>query len=809
MFASKDSLLTRPSGYNIARSVRLRSSASAYFNRTLTTPTLGTKWTWSGWVKRGSLGSAQTLFSGQSDVNNWGYFGFLSGDTLTFSQADAGSVTSTVTTTQVFRDPSSWYHIIVVFDSTQATAADRLKMYVNGSQITAFGTATYLSQNTASRINQATAHQLGRYISAANYLDGYLTEINFIDGQALTPSSFGETDSITGVWKPKAYSGTYGTNGFELNFSDNSNNTAATIGKDYSGNGNNWTPNNISVTAGVTYDSMQDVPTLTSATAANYAVINPIYKSSSQPTISNGNLTVAPNVATYQNAFSTIGSISGKQYCEITITGAPNSANMWGVANAAQLNSMTTTAEIIGSSALSGTGYGYYYNGQKYSAGTLSSYGNAVSSGDVMGIALDLDNGKVWFSLNGTWQASGDPAAGTNAAFTGIVASGIWFFGATAHSGGSTAFNYNFGQQPFVYTPPTGFVALNTYNLPTSTITNGAAYMAATTYTGNGSTQTITNTVGSTSFQPDFVWIKDRNTARGSMLFDSVRGIYIRLRSNSTDAEQTETDTLTAFNSNGFNLSTNVAVNGSTETYVGWQWKAGTTSASNTNGSITSTVSVGATQGFSVVTYTGSGANATVGHGLGVAPNLIIVRNRTASAQNWQVYSSVTGATKRLFLDLTDAAQTVSTVWNNTAPTSTVFSIGTVTDVNGNTNNFVAYCFAQVAGYSAFGSYTGNGSADGPFVYTGFRPRWIMTKSSTLASGASVWVIADSSRLGYNADNATLNANETDAENNSQRLDILSNGFKQRTSPTSSNGNGETYIYMAFAENPFKNALAR
>jgi len=704
MLAAKDELFTRPSGYNIARSVRLRSSATGYFNRTPSSTTNQQKWTFSTWMKLGGAISGNTAIfvagtSGSSfcavaiDGNsNLSIFWYISSVTI-----------ANVTSSAKLRDPSAWYHLVVTVDTTQATAANRIIVYLNGVSQTV--TATYPSQNYNGLVNSNIAHYVGQFGSAGyNNFDGYLTEINFVDGQQLTPSSFGETDSITGVWKPKAYSGTYGTNGFELNFSDNSNNTAATIGKDYSGNGNNWTPNNISVTAGVTYDSMQDVPTLTSATAANYAVINPIYKSSSQPTISNGNLTVAPNVATYQNAFSTIGSISGKQYCEITITGAPNSANMWGVANAAQLNSMTTTAEIIGSSALSGTGYGYYYNGQKYSAGTLSSYGNAVSSGDVMGIALDLDNGKVWFSLNGTWQASGDPAAGTNAAFTGIVASGIWFFGATAHSGGSTAFNYNFGQQPFVYTPPTGFVALNTYNLPTSTITNGAAYMAATTYTGNGSTQTITNTVGSTSFQPDFVWIKDRNTARGSMLFDSVRGIYIRLRSNSTDAEQTETDTLTAFNSNGFNLSTNVAVNGSTETYVGWQWKAGTTSASNTNGSITSTVSVGATQGFSVVTYTGTGANATVGHGLGVAPNLIIVRNRTASAQNWQVYSSVTGATKRLFLDLTDAAQTVSTVWNNTAPTSTVFSIGTVTDVNGNTNNFVAYCFAQVAGYSAFGS---------------------------------------------------------------------------------------------------------
>ena len=219
--------------------------------------------------------------------------------------------------TAVFRDPSAWYHVVVAIDTTQATAANRIKLYVNGNQVTAFSTATYPAQNYDTSFNKAsTAQEIGRRASNSDlFLDGYMAEVNWIDGQALTPSSFGETDSITGVWKPKAYSGTYGTNGFELNFSDNSASTAATIGKDYSGNGNNWTPNNISVTAGATYDSMTDVPTLTSATAANYCVLNPL--ATSNGTLNDGNLTWSPS-GNNASVWSSFAVNTGKWYFEMT-----------------------------------------------------------------------------------------------------------------------------------------------------------------------------------------------------------------------------------------------------------------------------------------------------------------------------------------------------------------------------------------------------------------------------------------------------------------------------------------------------------
>jgi hypothetical protein len=803
MFASKDLFFTKPSGgYQISRSVRTRSSATAYFNRTLTTPTLGTKWTWSGWVKRGTLGSAQTLFGGSSDINNWGYFGFLSGDTLTFQQADAGSVNSTVTTTQVFRDPSSWYHLVVLFDSTQATAANRLIMYVNGVQITAYGTATYLAQNTASRINQAVGHTINRLpYSAANYVDGYITEINFIDGQALTPSSFGQTNSVTGVWQPIKYGGTYGTNGFYLNFSDNSNNTAATIGKDYSGNGNNWTPNNISVTAGTTYDSMLDVPTLYADGGngrGNYSVLNPVI----------GAATTATYTITQANLYCVL--TSSTNVIEVPATMAlPTSGQWYWEINVVSVNTTFSQPLAIGISDQGGIGNStvftnnyYYYlskTGNKYSNGTLTAYGATYTASDVIGVAFDAGAGTLTFYKNNTSQGT---------AFTSLTAGPDYpKFG----SNDGCTFAVNFGQRPFSYTPPTGFVALNTQNLPTPTISNGANYMAATTYTGTGASLTIANTIGSTSFQPDFVWVKGRSGATDHALYDSVRGTTKDLVSNSTAAETTQATGLTAFGSTGFTVGALAKMNTNAATYVGWQWNAGGSTVTNTSGSISAQVRANPTAGFSVLTYTGTGSAATVGHGLGVAPRMMIMRSRTSTGSNgnWVVYHASLGATNYLVLNDTAASASDIGAFNNTSPTSSVFSVGTFTGTNGSSLGIIAYCFAEVAGYSKFGSYTGNGSADGPFVYCGFRPRYVLLKN--VSSSVTNWWIMDTSRDTYNLAINELRADTSNVELTTaySHMDILSNGFKLRASSNESNGSGNTVIFAAFAENPFKNALAR
>jgi hypothetical protein len=343
--------------------------------------------------------------------------------------------------------------------------------------------------------------------------------------------------------------------------------------------------------------------------------------------------------------------------------------------------------------------------------------------------------------------------------------------------------------------------------------------MAATLYAANGSTQTISNAVNGVSMQPDFVWVKSRQyTTVGHSLFDALRPIGVntslpRLVSNSTDAE-TNNGGLTAFVSNGFSLNNDAYIN-STSTggnMVAWQWNAGGSTVTNTDGTISAQVRANPTAGFSVVTYTGTGANATVGHGLGVKPSMVIVKWRSSAGGSWATWHSsfVTASnTDYLLLDSTLAKGGAGSqlFWNTTVPTSSVFSIGTNAGLNTNTGTYVAYCFAAVAGYSAFGSYTGNGSADGVFVYLGFRARFLMIKRTNSTGG---WVMLDTARDTYNDVDNYLYANSSAANAGSSNvLDINSNGFKIRNSWTDINASGSTYIYAAFAENPFKLSLAR
>ena len=345
--------------------------------------------------------------------------------------------------------------------------------------------------------------------------------------------------------------------------------------------------------------------------------------------------------------------------------------------------------------------------------------------------------------------------------------------------------------------------------MPTPTIPDGRLFMNATTYTGTGASLAVTNGATGQSFQPDFVWVKGRSGATDNALYDSVRGVQNQLESNNTDAETAEATGLTAFGSNGFTVGALAQMNTSAATYVGWQWKAGGAAVTNTAGSISSQVSANTTSGFSVVTYTGTGSAATIGHGLGVVPSMVIVKNRDA-ADAWQVYHAANTAnpeTDYLVLNTTAATADAADRWNDTLPTSTVFSIGNGVEVNTNTEKYVAYCWAPIAGYSAFGSYAGNASTDGPFVYTGFRPRFVLLK--IFSGNTANWVIIDSARNTFNVANLMLNPDASDAEFTTTMMDFLSNGFKLRSSATTLNGSGCNYIYMAFCENPFKYANAR
>jgi hypothetical protein len=329
-----------------------------------------------------------------------------------------------------------------------------------------------------------------------------------------------------------------------------------------------------------------------------------------------------------------------------------------------------------------------------------------------------------------------------------------------------------------------------------TTINKGSSYFNTVLYTGTGATNARTG-IG---FQPDWTWIKCRNTTDWHILTDAVRGATKTIYSNSTAAETTQAQALQSFNTDGFTLGTSTEVNANANTYVAWNWLGANTTVSNTAGTISSTVSANTTSGFSIVSYTGTGANATVGHGLGVAPSMLIVKNR-GTAGDWRCYHKSLGNTQLIRLNLTNATLTNAS-WNNTTPTSTVFSIGVNDDVNQNGGTHIAYCFAEVKGFSKFGSYTGNGSTDGTFVYTGFTPAFVMTKES---SGTSHWIIHDTKRSPNNEMRKELYANLSNAEaENARYIDCLSNGFKIRSDDdTQINGSGATYIYMAFASSPF------
>lgn len=812
----------------ISRSLRFNSADSAYLNRTPASASNRTTWTWSGWVKRSSFGTDQQLFS----AGGSGAFQFLyqtSTDCLYIY--DSVSSTTAVITTQVFRDPSAWYHVVLATDTTQATASNRFKLYINGSQVTSFGTATYPAQNSTLSVNNTVNHSVGSWSGAGggNFFSGYMTEVNFIDGQALTPSSFGYTNPDTGVWSPKPYLGTYGTNGFHLTFSDNSNTTATTLGADSSGNGNNWTPNNFSVTAGAGNDSLVDSPTsygtdtgVGGTVRGNYAILNPltILPTGQALSITNGNLDYSGTTG-WWGARSSIGMTSGKWYCEVTITGGSTPYNTV----VGLTTSQAAASGIDFYPGLDAYGWGYFgSNGRKFNNGTSTAYGNNFGINVTVGIAFDADAGSLTFYESGTSQG---------VAFTGLTNGPYFFtFGEVGASG-----SFNFGQRPFVYTAPSGYKALCTQNLPTPTIgatstTLATQYFNPVTYAGTGATQSVT--VG---FQPDWVWIKNRtNGANWHVLTDAVRGVQKEIYTNSTAAEATLTTTgVNQFNSSGFQiLGSSGDYNRSGDNYVAWNWKANGSGSTNTSGYITSTVSANTTSGFSIVTYTGNGtgtsSNGTVGHGLGVVPSMIIIKRRdntgfwyvatkdggTNSSPTYSVFTRgssglnqtgaafATGQTYASSGYITSS--TFNLYWLNAAVTA-----GDSYDINYNTGTYVAYCFAEVAGYSKFGSYTGNGSTtDGVFIYTGFRPKYIMFKGS---SAVTNWSIFDTSRNPYNLSTQILAANDSLAEftTTDSQIDILSNGIKIRSTATASgiNQSGATYIFAAFAETPLKYSLAR
>ena len=903
-------LIAGKKSYTVSRSLRFNKDDNAYLTRTPSSAGNRRTWTISIWFKTegGENLQSQRFWSTSSSLTD-GAYGSLAYENDGFIAELRNQLD--LRTTGKFRDPTAWYHLVLALDTTQSTASDRAKLYVNGTQVTDFGTASYPSQNHEGGWNSTAEHNIGRELyGTRRYFGGYMTEFNNIDGLQLTPSSFGETDATTGQWIPKQYSGSYGTNGFYLNFSDNSGTTATTLGKDSSGNSNNWTPNGFSVSSGVNNDSLEDTPTL------NYPTLNPIIGSGARSgaTPSNGNLDVdgtdeSTNRATF--VFGPGHITTGKWYWEVTSTGG-TSGQRAGL-----------TGDLTGSQGSSGVFFRQNnlswfssINYKKYTQTSETSDGS-YSTGDVIGIAYSADDGEIQYYKNGSLALTDDtlPSVSTTELH-------IFIFATNSGSNGWPTGSINFGQRAFAYTPPTGYKKLNSVNLPDPTIKKPNQYFDTAIYTGDGSSG---KQITGLNFKPDLVWVKCRSSDKWNILVDALRGSTNALSSNSTNAEYAEAH-VTSFNSDGFTVADidSGTANENGFTYVGWSWDAGETDSktytvtvvndggnkyrfdgfgtsavtlslakggtytfnypsahplrfsttsdgthgggseytsgvstygnsititvaanaptlyyycsqhsgmggqvnptttlgsSNFDGTIQSVAKVNASAGFSITKYTGTGsAGATVGHGLGVTPDVIIIKNRTDSSSSfWAVYHSAafnSASDPNIIYFNTNQAEADDTNVLGTSVTinSTVFSLGDYNGTNGSGDNMINYCFSEVEGYSKFGKYTGNGSSDGTFVFTGFRPAFVITKN---ISNAYDWMLFDVKRSPFNDINDYLFPNSSSAEGTGSstiNVDFLSNGFKWRGSSSGNNyinKSGDTFIYLAFAEAPFKYARAR
>ena len=805
------------SGYTINNAIWLDGSAD-YLTNTFAGAGNNKTGTVSFWIKRNETGATHQLFharstSGSSQLN------INSSNVLYWRLEDtAGAQVGQLTSTQVVRDLTAWMHVVVNFDTTNATAGNRMRMYINGSEVTDFSADVNPSLNADSTISDAAAHYIGATHTPTDYADCYLAEYIYIDGTQLDASSFGETDD-QGNWVPVDPSGlTFGTNGFWLDFAV-APGTSNGAGTDVSGNGNHFTETSLTAAQQVT-----DVPTNTADDGeGNYAKISDLFtreaNSYSSPagsiTVSNAGRTVLfSNGGTNPLCISTCILEPGNKYHVEWDTDAWGSdsitlASVW-------LLPITTLVNTTDLNAAGGKGY--YISSWNPSRGigantafdgstlTSTAAGDAWGVGEVLSLDIDMStigSTNIIHKLDGGTVATDNGLAFLDVPY--LVCPQVQSNGANRTWQGT----FNFGDTAFATTPETDHVGISTAALSTPTVTDPSAYFASLLYTGNGTAVgSGGNVITGAGFQPDFVWIKNRDAADSHMLFDAVRGTTKYFSSDSLNNEATDTETIDSFDADGFTVGSNVAVNTNTENYVAWCFKADNTSgSSNTDGTITATVAAGT--GFSIGTYSGNATSgATVGHGLSAAPDFIIVKQLTgASTQRPIVYHSSEGETKNGFLDLANAFQTSTAAWNDTAPTTSVFSLGNDNFCNGSSRTYGFYAFAKTPGLIGIGSYVGNGSADGAYVVvddggSGFRPAFLLIKN--VSTAVTNWQLFDAARDPYNAVDGQLLANATSAESTgTERVDFTSNGFKLRISTGDINNSGDTIIYLAFAEYPF------
>jgi len=822
------------------QSLRFEMGDSAYLYRTPSSAGNRRTFTFSAWIKRGNFdennvggGSDTTIFSaGTSSVFDTLRFvsqSFTSIKNILQLYTFDGSNDYSEEVNRGFRDSGSWYHIVFAVDTTQSTAGNRVKYYVNGTLQTSVGQYyAQVPQNYQTSYNHTEPQWIGRNInSTGRYFDGYMAEVNFVDGTQYDASYFGETKN--GVWIAKEPNVTYGTNGFRLQFKEvGGSANSSGIGADTSGNGNHF-----SISGFTGYDSVwKDSP------ENNFSVMTDLSFPSTTDNIAEGGLRVGKTdqmVHASTFAFPT----SGKWYWEI-YSKSSDGSNYYmpyaGVCNTTFFHGEQDVGGNAGDGLFQKSGFSYIRgNDAKYKNLTGTSVvdgtntateGQAGTEQGIVGFALDVDAGTIKYYWNNSLVRTDST----------LTAGDEYFAFTLATNSGSNIWNYNyfnFGQDStfanqitqggnsdgngigdFKYSPPSGHLALCATNLPEPIIGPNSATQAddhfnTVTFSGTGSSPLSVTGVG---FQPDWIWMKRRDAATNghNIHYDSTRGGTNALRSSAKSAQSQFGDMVVTFASDGFSFTGTDGLNASSSySNVAWNWKAnGGTTSSNTDGSLTSTVQANTTAGFSIVTWTESTANSqTIGHGLGATPAMIISKLTDDSNLDWYTFHQTLTKSNRISFNST-STRTSSSFWNGTLD-SDVFHVGYGDSYDN--KSAVAYCFAEVEGYSKFRGYTGNDATDGTFVYTGFSPAFVVLRYvSGSAGGTKNWLVYDNKRSPLNPNDEVIYANQYDAESadSSFDIDLLSNGFKLRNAEGPVN-NAAEYLYMAFAEQPFKYANAR
>jgi len=820
----------------ISTSLRMEGSASSYLIYTPSGDGNKKTFTFSVWVKRTTFDSSNQMTLLNCDKHPYApahQLYFNTDDTLRYYWGDGGAGESGgVYVDRKFRDVSGWYHIVLNFDTTQSTKTDRIRIYVNGERQTLTGfyngshgdhypTQNYESSNVNMNENAVPIifGAMGNGGSYLRFFSGYMAELNYLDGAYLDASNFGETKE--GVWIPKEITGlSYGTNGCRLQFANIATGTASssTIGADTSGQ------NNHRSTSGLTSpeSAILDTPT------NNWSTFNNLVRDTGR-VLTYGGLRAALTGQIVLPSTFEIPS-TGKWYFEMYLEDS-NGNHAIGVYRTDNGDDNFTTADTGNASTYFANGEYKNFSGQ---TSGFSTYGN----GDKIAVAVDMDNLKIYFAKNNTWQNSANPSSGSNGL---SLVSGQRYVFYYYHSSGSSSSTgiANFGQDSsfagrvtqqnnadannrgdFFYAPPSnGYLSLCSANLPETTISPNSDeqandYFDIVTWTGNGSSQNIT----SANFASDLVWTKTTSGGSNAVdhkIIDSVRGDTKTLESSSTDQETTDSGSVSSITSTGFSVGNYVGVNGSSRGYIAWLWKGGTTSGIDTTGQdITpSGYTFSQDAGFSIVAYTGNKTDQQgVPHGLGAKPDWVVIKDRDNGSTQWVIAFPQISGNDYLYYDSQAKSADSGNVFFFT-PTTTTVEISDHDEVNKNSTQYIMYCFRSIDGYSRIGSYKGNELDDGTYVFCGFRPRFLWVKNiDATESGGAAWIVYDTTRSPTNVmdDRLFFNATNDNYINANYNIDFLSNGFKIRDGSANYGfNNANTYAFYAVADQPFKYANGR